>query len=178
MAVNWCQHVDGVTIFPKLPVYLRTHHTAWTRNQRVKEAVRKAAPGEAVLARLNEKTQQELLPCRYHIPEPARPSPAVTVAVEAATAAAPPVGPSVAGGGASSFKGVREDPAGSSAMPWCASIRVDGAQGGLGPLRLRGCRRPGLRLPRSPPRPASEPPVGQLPVLCPARAHARGCPPC
>ena len=49
MAVNWCQHVDGVTIFPKLPVYLRTHHTAWTRNQRVKEAVRKAAPGEAVL---------------------------------------------------------------------------------------------------------------------------------
>jgi len=126
MAVDWCQHVDGVTIFPKLPVYLRTHHTAWVRNQRVKEAVRKAAPGEAVLARLNEKTRQELLP------EPARPSPTVAVAVGAATAAAPPAGPSVAGGGASSFKGVREDPAGSSAMPWCASIRVDGVQVDLG----------------------------------------------
>jgi len=126
MAVDWCQQVDGATIFPKLPVYLRTHHTAWVRNQRVKEAVRKAAPGEAVLARLNEKTRQELLP------EPARPSPTVAVAVGAATAAAPPAGPSVAGGGASSFKGVREDPAGSSAMPWCASIRVDGAQVDLG----------------------------------------------
>ena len=85
MSVDWCQHVDGVTIFPKLPVYLRTHHTAWARNQRVKEAVRKAAPGEAVLARLNEKTRQELLP------EPARPSPTVAVAVGAATAAAPPL---------------------------------------------------------------------------------------
>ena len=115
--------MDGITIFPKLPVYLRTHHTAWTRNQRVKEAVRKAAPGEAVLTRLNEKTRQELLP------EPAPPSPAMAIAVRAAAAA---VGPSVASGGASSFKGVREDPAGRSAMPWCASIGVDGAQVDLG----------------------------------------------
>ena len=82
MAVNWCQHVDGVTIFPKLPVYLRTHHTAWTRNQRVKEAVRKAVPSEAVLARLNEKTRQELLP------EPVRPYPAVYLARFASKAAA------------------------------------------------------------------------------------------
>ena len=88
--------------------------------------MRKAVPGEAVLARLNEKMRQELLP------EPARPSPAVAVAVGAATAVAPPAGPSVASGGASSFKGVREDPAGSSPMPWCASIRVDGAQVDLG----------------------------------------------
>ena len=88
--------------------------------------MRKAAPGEAVLARLNEKTRQELLP------KPTLLSPAVAVAVGAATAAAPPAGPSVAGGGASSFKGVREDPTGSSAMPWCASIRVDGALVDLG----------------------------------------------
>ena len=88
--------------------------------------MRKAAPGEAVLDRLNEKMRQELLP------EPAQPSLTVAVAVGAATAAAPPAGPSVAGGGASSFKGVREDPAGSSAMPWCASIRVDGVQVDLG----------------------------------------------
>jgi hypothetical protein len=33
MAVDWCQHVDGVTIFPRPPVYLRTRHTAWARNQ-------------------------------------------------------------------------------------------------------------------------------------------------
>jgi hypothetical protein len=25
MAIDWCRHVDGKDIFPKLPVYLRTH---------------------------------------------------------------------------------------------------------------------------------------------------------
>ena len=55
MAIDWCNKVDGVTIFPKLPVYLRTHHTAWLRNQKVRDAVRTAASGEAELRRLNEE---------------------------------------------------------------------------------------------------------------------------
>jgi hypothetical protein len=25
MALEWCNHVDGINIFPKLPVYLRTY---------------------------------------------------------------------------------------------------------------------------------------------------------
>jgi len=49
MAIAWCNEVDGRTIFPKLPVYLRTHHTAWLRNQRVRDAVEKASTGEAKL---------------------------------------------------------------------------------------------------------------------------------
>ena len=34
MVLDWCQKVNGVTIFPKLPVYLRTHHAAWQRSHR------------------------------------------------------------------------------------------------------------------------------------------------
>jgi hypothetical protein len=35
MAIKWCGYVAGIAIFPKLPVYLQTHHTLWTKNQRV-----------------------------------------------------------------------------------------------------------------------------------------------
>ena len=28
MAINWCKHVDGINIFPKLPVYLRRHFSS------------------------------------------------------------------------------------------------------------------------------------------------------
>ena len=34
-----CDDVDGVTIFPKLPVFLRTHATEWQKNRRVRDAV-------------------------------------------------------------------------------------------------------------------------------------------
>ena len=46
----------GVDIFPKLPVYLRTHHTTWLRNQRVRDAVTKAASGVEKLKRINAAT--------------------------------------------------------------------------------------------------------------------------
>ena len=62
MAIDWCDKVDGVTIFPKLPVYLRTHHTAWLRNQAVRDAVRAAESGEAELRRLNEQTALQIFP--------------------------------------------------------------------------------------------------------------------
>jgi hypothetical protein len=29
MAIEWCKEVDAVNIFPKLPVYLRTHYSKW-----------------------------------------------------------------------------------------------------------------------------------------------------
>ena len=56
MAIEWCRHVDGVDVWPKLPVYLRTHHTTWLRNQRVKDAVTNAASGEEKLKKLNADT--------------------------------------------------------------------------------------------------------------------------
>ena len=40
MAVEWCKHVNGISIFPKLPVYLRMYYERWERNQRVRDAVR------------------------------------------------------------------------------------------------------------------------------------------
>lgn len=53
MALKWCEFVDGVTIFPKLPVYLRTYHSTWQRNQRIKDALEKASAGIARLKALN-----------------------------------------------------------------------------------------------------------------------------
>ncbi len=53
MAIEWCKEVDAVNIFPKLPVYLCTHYSKWQQNQRVCDAVGKAAPGEARLRKIN-----------------------------------------------------------------------------------------------------------------------------
>ena len=39
MTKQWCAHVDGVHVFPKLPVYLRTWYTKWLHNQRIRTAV-------------------------------------------------------------------------------------------------------------------------------------------
>ncbi len=53
MAIEWCKEVDAVNIFPKLLVYLRTHYSKWQQIQRVRDAVAKAAPGEARLHEIN-----------------------------------------------------------------------------------------------------------------------------
>jgi hypothetical protein len=53
MALKWCNKVDAVNIFPNLPVYLRTHYSRWQQNQRVRDAVDRAAPGEERLREIN-----------------------------------------------------------------------------------------------------------------------------
>ena len=41
MAIDWCDHVDGVTVFPKLPVYLRTHYESWKKKREEEELASK-----------------------------------------------------------------------------------------------------------------------------------------
>lgn len=53
VALEWCKLVDGVNIFPKLPVHIRTYADRWERNQRVKDAVKRAKPGIEKLRELN-----------------------------------------------------------------------------------------------------------------------------
>ena len=53
MAVDWCEHVDGSTIYPKLPVYLRTYHKKWEKNYRIRDAVRKTKSQVSLLHDLN-----------------------------------------------------------------------------------------------------------------------------
>ena len=61
MAIEWCKKVDGVDIFPKLPVYLRTHYSKWQRNQRVCDAVANTAPGVIlVLVKLSSSNAAKL----------------------------------------------------------------------------------------------------------------------
>jgi hypothetical protein len=62
MSMEWLKHVDGINVFPKLPVYLRTHFAAWQRNQRVRDAVETAASGKEILTALNSMTLSSSLP--------------------------------------------------------------------------------------------------------------------
>ena len=52
MAIAWCKHVDCVDVWPKLPVYLSTHYKAWERNQHVRDAAERVAPGAELLTEL------------------------------------------------------------------------------------------------------------------------------
>ena len=52
-AIEWCKLVDGVNIFPKLPVHIRIHKESFQRNQRVKDCVEMARSGRPKLTELN-----------------------------------------------------------------------------------------------------------------------------
>jgi hypothetical protein len=53
MAIAWCDCVDGVNIFPKLPVYLRFHYSNWLHNQHLQDSVTRLASCEDRLCELN-----------------------------------------------------------------------------------------------------------------------------
>ena len=56
MALDWCGHVNGKTIFPKLPAYLRSYETTWKRNQAARAAMRAAKPAAEILKQLLAQT--------------------------------------------------------------------------------------------------------------------------
>ena len=84
MAITWCDHCDGIEIFPKLPVYLRTYHKKFESNARVRDAVQRAERGHRALEALNKATLAT----------------ATAAAAAAATAAATPAVPAAAAGAA------------------------------------------------------------------------------
>ena len=98
MALEWCDEVNGVTIFPKLPVYLRMHHTVWQRNERARQAVETAAAGEVELARISAETLQQLMPAAAQAAAAGTVSPAVVGPMAAAPTAAAPAATAAAGG--------------------------------------------------------------------------------
>ena len=51
-AIEWCKYVDGVTIFPKLPVHMRNYQE-FERNERVRQSVENARDGNEKLLELN-----------------------------------------------------------------------------------------------------------------------------
>jgi hypothetical protein len=55
MALQWCTHVNGTTIFPKLPVYLRVYHEIYLKNRRVKDAVKAMKSDLELLEVINEE---------------------------------------------------------------------------------------------------------------------------
>ena len=69
-AVAWCKFVDGVKIFPKLPVHIRIHKEAFERNQRVKSCVDNAREGTEILDELNSVLKPDTPAFADPIPEP------------------------------------------------------------------------------------------------------------
>ena len=53
-AIEWCKLVDGVDIFPKLPVHIRIHRESFQRNQRIKNCIEFARSGQEKLNELND----------------------------------------------------------------------------------------------------------------------------
>ena len=144
-----CAHVDGVEIFPKLPVYLRTHCTSWQRNRRVRDAVTKAMPGAAKLRELNRGTARAAgLVATSHTaahtatlePSPAAGPAASPAAAPAATPATSPAAGLDAGLAASLTDAPTGDPAAS-------------ATAGLAPALVTALRA-GWRPPPPPPPPS------------------------
>jgi hypothetical protein len=58
MAIDWCERVNGVTIFPKLPVYLRTHFETFDHGQRVRDALKGMAGELEKLAAMEVETRE------------------------------------------------------------------------------------------------------------------------
>ena len=61
-ALLWCDHVDGINIFPKLPVYLRTYFTTFEHNSNVRASVRNAKPQVDRLNAVHRQTAGGLSP--------------------------------------------------------------------------------------------------------------------
>ena len=74
--MEWLKYVNGTTIWPKIPVYLRTHYTEWTRNQRIQDAVRGASAGIAKLRDVNAANGLDGGPLPAHAPHPPASAPA------------------------------------------------------------------------------------------------------
>jgi len=76
MAIEWCKHIDGINLFPKLPTHLRTYHEQWARNRRIEDAVKNMGPALDRLTDVNEEHQlpDELVPAAAagHNDEPAQ----------------------------------------------------------------------------------------------------------
>ena len=53
LAIWWCSHVNGVNIFPKLPVHFRMHLKQWLKNKRVENSIKAAKLGAEKLKEIN-----------------------------------------------------------------------------------------------------------------------------
>ena len=59
LALEWCNKVDGVNIFPKLPVHIRIYRKKWEKNRRVANCVKTAKADSIKLRELNEALQPQ-----------------------------------------------------------------------------------------------------------------------
>ena len=88
MALSWCRHVDGVNIFPKLPVHIRTYHKKWQKHRRIKDCMKNAKFGADLLDQLNVALQPVEI---VHLEEDATASQEIDGPSQTRRTACPPV---------------------------------------------------------------------------------------
>jgi len=96
MAIQWCSYVDGKTIFPKLPVYLRTYYTSWEHNNAVRASAKLAEGGAKVLIKVNNLTNKA--PAASPPGAPPVSAPPQYAPFSAPLVVAPNVAPAIVGG--------------------------------------------------------------------------------
>jgi len=69
-SIEWCKFVDGVDIFPKLPVHIRTYREQFQRNERVRQSVENAREGNERLEELNAALTSVNADATHDIPLP------------------------------------------------------------------------------------------------------------
>ena len=70
LALIWCDHVDGINIFPKLPVYLKTYQDTFIHNQNVRLAVQSARESAKLLSDLNKESARYVPAALPVLPRP------------------------------------------------------------------------------------------------------------
>ena len=53
-AMTWCDHVDGIKVFPKHTFHLKAYHTKWMKGQKAKATMRKM---EAAIKQIREDNE-------------------------------------------------------------------------------------------------------------------------
>jgi len=64
-ALEWIKHVDGLTVFPKLPAHMQQYLWTFEKNRRVQEHMRTAEEGQDLLNELNAVIQQRSICSKY-----------------------------------------------------------------------------------------------------------------
>jgi hypothetical protein len=62
MAIAWCEHVDGLTVFPKLPVYLRNYQPSMDVNIFIKDSLKAFADRDKEISHVMSATSSLIPP--------------------------------------------------------------------------------------------------------------------
>ena len=91
LSIWWCNHVDGINIFPKLPVHFRMHLKKWLKGNRIENTMKSAKKGVEKLKEINNVFSPFYSPSEAPAPSISADSTSASAAVALTTLAAHPI---------------------------------------------------------------------------------------